>query len=597
MQSIFSRVYFWPRNFLDKILSPWGLACLSIIGAAIIIFGERDFTTTPFVLAVFCAIWMALLAITKRLRFSLVACWVLITVITVICTMKLHYMGLGLHVFDFYFYERNTEIYRFLIDAYLPAVLVSLATLAVGIVVCVLIYRRDATIKTSRAVLSGLCLAAIVVAGVTDPRPAHDQSYHLSAHRTSSFFVSLSDLRFLVAPPAFVKRLSASTSQAGYQGLEKCSSAKSRPDIVAVLMESAVPPSTYSAIKADAALNDRFRSADGVIHPLRVAIFGGGTWITTASLMTSLPAAEFGWLRPYLPVYLEGHVHHSLPELLRKCGYKTAVISPLDYHFVNEGPFLTSLGFEDYLDAGRIHAPSEHERDTFYFKAALDYIRQHRAKDGRPLFLFMMTMAAHGPYSYRFKPDIKVPGEPFSNDQEVNEYLRRLTMQQMDFASFKRDLAKLDDKRGTIFLDFGDHQPSATLPLAEAADGEKTLTHWDSIAYRTYYRIEAMHTSRAPTLPKYKSMAVAYLAPALIRAAGLPIDDVYAELLSLRKECHGTFFLCSDHARVEHYLQRLAKGHLLDLDTEAPAQVVLAALVGPAMAQRAPSSEPGSGLR
>jgi hypothetical protein len=77
-------------------------------------------------------------------------------------------------------------------------------------------------------------------------------------------------------------------------------------------MESAVPPSVYPTIKADAALNDLFRSADGLIRQLRVETFGAGTWITTAGLMTSLPAAEFGWLRPYLPYYLQGRVHHSL---------------------------------------------------------------------------------------------------------------------------------------------------------------------------------------------------------------------------------------------------------------------------------------------
>ena len=163
------------------------------------------------------------------------------TVITMICTMKLHYLGLGLHVFDFYFYQRNGEIFRFLIDAYLPAVLVSLATPIVGIVISVVNYRRDAAIKTSRSVLVGLSLAAIVVACATDPQKANDQSYHLGAHRTSSFFVSLSDLRFLVADPAFVERLSAATPEAGFHGLAQCPSIKSRPDIVAVLMKSAVP--------------------------------------------------------------------------------------------------------------------------------------------------------------------------------------------------------------------------------------------------------------------------------------------------------------------------------------------------------------------
>jgi phosphoglycerol transferase MdoB-like AlkP superfamily enzyme len=576
---------------LNKCLAPRGLAIISMIGAALLAFGERDFASLPFVFAVFCAIWMGLLVLSKRLRFSLVTCWLLIIFITVISTMKLHYMGLGLHVFDFYFYQRNSEIYRFLIDAYLPVVLLSAAIFAVGVIISVLIYRRDVVIKTPRVVLAGLFAAAIVAAAVSNPRADDDQSYHLIAHRTSSFFVSLADIRFLMSNPAFAERMAAYTRQSGYQGLHECSQAKERPDIIAVLMESAVPPSIYPSIKAGAALNDKFRSADGVIRPLRVETFGGGTWITTAALMTSLPAVEFGWLRPYLPVYLQGRVHHSLPKLLRQCGYKTAVISPLPYPFVNEGPFMTSLGFEDYRDAQKIGARSRHERDSFYFQAALDYIRQHRTQDGRPLFLFIMTMAAHGPYSYPFEPDFKTLGEPFGNDEETDEYLRRLTMQQMDFEAFNRDLATLNINRGTIVLDFGDHQPSVTLALAEAVEGPKALAHWDSIAYHTYYRIRALHTSLATALPKYESMDIAYLAPTLLQEAGLPIDDVYTELLSLREECKGAFFLCSDRARIERHLKRLAKGHLLDIGPGVSPKAASAETEGPKSAQRILNAE------
>jgi hypothetical protein len=246
---------------------------------------------------------------------------------------------------------------------------------------------------------------------------------------------------------------------------------------------------------------------------------------------------------------------------MSQCSYKTAVISATPYPFVNEGPFMTSLGFEDYRDAKRIGVQSQ-ERDTFYFKVALDYIRQHRAQDGRPLFLYMMTMAAHGPYLYRFEPDAYA---------ETDEYLRRLTMQQMDFDAFSRDLAKLSGNRGLVVLDFGDHQPTVTRALAEAAEGETPLAHWESIAYRTYYRIRAINASLAAALPKYKSMDIAYLTPTLFQAAGVPIDDVYSELLTLREECKGAFLLCSDRGRVERHLKRLAKGHLLDQGAPQPA--------------------------
>ena len=538
---------------------------------------EHDIVSLPFLVAIFFAIPMALLALSKRLRFSLVTSFVLIAFITAISAMKMNYMGLELHVFDFYFFLRDSEIYRFLIESYLQPFSLSIAMLTVGVVISVLMYRWDVPIKTPRAVLVALFAAAFVATAVTKPRMVNDWSYYIGNHPISSLFASFADLRFLMVTPPFAKRLSAYTSQPGYQGLHECSQAENRPDIIAVLMESAVPPSVYPTIKADAALNDRFRSVDGMIRPLRVETFGGGTMITTVGLMTSLPTVEFGWLRSYLPHYLPGRVHHSLPKLLNQCGYKAAVISPMPYPIMNEGPFMTSLGFEDYLDVNRIGARSMHERDTVYFQAALDYIHQHRARDGRPLFLFIMTMAAHSPYSYRLDPNSTVPGEPFGNDAETNEYLRRLTMQQIDFEAFNRDLAKLNGNRGLIVLDFGDHQPYVTGPLAEAAEGEKALAQWNSIAYRTYYRIRAINTSLAAVLPKYKSMDIAYLGPTLFQAAGLPIDDVYSELLTLREKCKGAFLLCSEHTRVETHLKRLAKGLLLDLNSRTTSAGVSAA--------------------
>lgn len=559
------------QDFLNKCLTSRGLIYLSVAGAAALVLGEHDLMSIPFVLAVFCAIWMALLTLSKRISFSLVATWVLIVIVTAVSTMKMRYMGVGLHVFDLYFYQRDSEIFRFLIESYLLPLSLSIVTFAVGVIVSFIIYRRDVAIKTSRVMLMTLLAAAIIAVNVTNPQHAESESfesltYNTNGHRTSSFFVSLTDIRSLAVNPAFAERLASYTHQSGYQGLDDCSQAKARPDIIAVLMESAVPPSIYPMIKATRTLNDRFRADDSVIRPLQIETFGGGTWITAASLMTSLPALAFGWLRPYLPIYLKDRVHHSLPKLLSQCGYKTAVISPLPYPFVNEGPFMTSLGFQDYRDSKLIGAPSKHERDNFYFRAALDYIRQHQEKDGRPLFLFVMTMAAHGPFSYRFEPDITVPGEPFGNDAETDEYLRRLTMQQMDFDAFNRDVSTLNGNRGLMVLDFGDHQPSVTRAFAEAADGEHALAHWDSSAYRTYYRIRAMNTSLRANLPQYESMDIVYLAPTLIQAAGLPIDDVYAELLALRDDCKGSFLLCSDHTRVERHLKRLAKGHLLDLD-------------------------------
>jgi Sulfatase len=550
--------------FLDKLLSPRMLAALSIVGAAFVVAGEYDYVSIPFVISVFGAICSLVFLLSGRIRFALVTTWVLLTLITTISAMKIKYMGIALNVYDVYFYQRDAEVYRFLIESYLPLLLISAFIFIAGVAICTIVFRRERQLAGYRMKFGAILTLSLTASYFAYPDSVDDSSYYLNGHRTSSFFVSFKELRFLVTKPPLAERLSVASAAPGYNGMASCPQKGSRPDIVAVLMESAVPPSLYPEIKSPEALSDSFAGSDGRIRGLRVETFGAGTWITAAALMTSLPTIDFGWLRPYISVYLQGRVKHSLPTLLRQCGYKTAVISPLSYPFVNEGPFMTSLGIEDYRDSKKIGAHSKQERDSFYFDAALKYIDKHHKEDGRPLFLFIMTMAAHGPYSYRFDPKTVMPGEPFGNGGEMDEYLRRLEMQQVDFKTFTKKLG--DRKRGSIVLDFGDHQPTVTRALAERKDGGKALAHWDSVAYRTYYRISAINTALTAPLPSYDLMDISYMGPTLFQAAGLPIDDVYAELLALRDQCAGALFLCSQHDRIERHLRRLAKAGMLLLD-------------------------------
>lgn len=559
MNRVLNRLVGWPF-----------LAIASFIGAVTVAYGEHDFQTLAFVFFVFGGLCSAILLLARRPAFAVLAAWLIVAVLTAISAMKLKYMGFSLHAYDLYFYNRDFEVYRFLFDSYLLPLALCLAIMACGVVVCTLIWRHEARRDGVRRKALAACALAFAGAIASYPQWANDQTFYAAGHRTSSFFTSLKDIGELAEGTGFARQLQASPLKTAYDGIPDCSSRSARPDLVAVLMESAVPPSVYPEIKSNPALDRMFQSDDSRVHPLRVETFGGGTWITSAGLMTSLPTTEFGWMRLYLPVYLDHRVHHSLPKLLEACGYKTAVISPLAYPFVNEGPFMTSLGIEDYRDYRAIGAKSKHERDSFYLQAALDYIDQHHRTDPRPLFLFVMTMAAHGPYYDRFLPETVVPGEPFGNDGAMDEYLRRLTMQQTDFKSFLTQLKSRTRGAGAVVLDFGDHQPAVTKELAQRHDSADALGHWDSIAYRTYYRITPVNTALAAPPPEVPVLDVAYLGPTLLQAAGLPLDDVYRELIALRTACNGALYLCADHERIERHLKMLANGKLLELGTPPP---------------------------
>ena len=168
-------------------------------------------------------------------------------------------------------------------------------------------------------------------------------------------------------------------------------------DIMVVLEETQTSPEYFPQLESRDDMAAAMVADGETLNPLNVEVFGGGTWITGLSFLTGLSAMDFGWRNPYLTMTLQDSVKGALPQILADCGYHTMAILSLDYHFVNEGPFLSSIGFETVLDRLDIEAPKRHMRDNFYFETALKEIRKHRLEDDRPLFLYVQTMFGKHP--------------------------------------------------------------------------------------------------------------------------------------------------------------------------------------------------------
>ncbi len=540
---------------------------LSIVGTGIIAVLEQDVASLPFLACVFAAIFLAVLLVTRRVVFSFAASWSVIAILTAISLAKRQFTGMVLHAFDAYFYQRNFAVVGFLLESYLWPIVLCMLLLLLAVALCAVIYRATPRTTLSRAQIGAMLLVVPPAIYLSYPAEAHQESYYSRFHIASSLFASLKDTRILFSAPEFQKRLSELSYTDTFSGHPICDSNTPRSDVVVVLMESAMPPGTYPELKAPASLQESFAGSDGRVRPLRVETYAGGTWISTVTMLTGLPTTAFGWLRPYLTLFLHGRTHHSLATLLKACGYKTAAISPMPYMFVNEGPFMSSIGIDDFLDWNAIGAASKHERDDVYFNAAYDYIAKHRETDGRPLFLFVTTMGPHGPFDYQLDPGAKVEGAPSGNGAELDEYLRRLIMQRQDFRRFTGRLADEGRGRPTIVAEFGDHQPSITRELAER-DNADAIAQWSSKAYLTYYNITPINTTLRKPLPDFPVLDLSLLAATMLDVAGLPRDDVFDALLALRDRCKGAFALCPDTGHVERHLKALSNAGFLRL--EAP---------------------------
>lgn len=528
---------------------------------------DHDWLSVPFDLAVGAVLAAALFLATGRAAFSTYAGWMLLGLLTAVSFLKFHFKGFSLHYYDLVFVLNDPEIHRFLFSAYLYVILPVLALLALCLAAAVLLFRLDRRSGMPLAARVVLLAAAAVVVPFTFPAEAAKDRYFYYMHgrHMSAFFVSLADLGNLLAMPELEKRLERMPPQEPFADIVDCGEHGHLPDLFFVLNESQTDPAYFPQVAGGRDFLHRLAPDAGPATPLAVETFGGGTWITNLSLMTGISSMDFGWRSPYLTVTLEGSVRGALPQLLARCGYRTAVIMPLNYTFVNEGPFLRSIGFDTVLDIKDIGASSYHMRDDFYFRAAEEFIAKHRREDGRPLFLEIQTMYPHSPYGERFQPGLVVPGEPFGVGGEAAEYLRRMTVARGDFQHFLELRAAEAEARPSVVMSFGDHQSSAMKPLIDALAGPDALSVPRSLAYRTFYDLTAFNHPLRAQPAGGEPIDVAFLGPTVLEAAGLPLSPAMADLLRLRDHCRGAFYACPDRAAVDRHLRRRIDSGTLDL--------------------------------
>jgi hypothetical protein len=456
---------------------PGVLAAVCLGGVLFAYEFENAPETVPFALALAGTMIGLIFLVSNRAAFAVYAGWMIVALATAISAIKFKMKGFSLHGYDVVFFGRDAEVVQFLLNSYLHLIMPVAGALAVTIGAIWFLLRTDS--KSGWRLRTRALLVAVAAMSMFNSFPVEAGKerylYYMQGRHVSAFFVSLLDLGNLLSDEGIEQRLQRFAPQSPFPQANQCGQASANPDVFIVLSESQVDPAIFPQIANSGGFLKRYAPGAGPAHPLTVETFGGGTWITNLSLMTGLSATEFGWKSPYLTMTLQDRVAGALPQLFAACGYRTVALLPMKHGFVNEGPFLESIGFETVLDMDSIAAPDFHMRDSFYFEAAEQFIEEHRKTDGRPLFFEIQTMFPHSPYNERRAPEVTVPGEPFASDVETNEYLRRAAMGRIDFQGFLDNRAANQAGRGSVVLEFGDHHSFVTKPLVSALAGEDSL--------------------------------------------------------------------------------------------------------------------------
>lgn len=528
---------------------------------------ENDVLSLPFALALVLFLAALIFAATRRFSFSVCCGWMIVGALSIVSLIKFKMKGFSLHFYDVVFTASDSDAVDFIFVTYPHLVLPVLILIGLFTGIGVLMYRLDRPRDFSIGKRLAACVIAVALLPLTFPSEATTAQryfYYLQGRHVTAFFVSLLDLQYMFRENELERRLSQLPPQEPFSGAAQCGSGD-RPDIVVVLEETQTNPGYFTQLPNAGEMAAAMTRNGEALHPLNVEVFGGGTWISGLSLLTGLSSMDFGWRSPYLTITLQDAIKNPIPQILADCGYRTMAVLPLDYQFVNEGPFLQSIGFETVLDRLDIEAPSRHMRDNFYFEQAQKQIELHRKTDDRPLFIYLQTMFAHSPFDKHREPEIMLAGEPFHENADLAEYWRRVLIARNDFADFSDQIMSEATDRGMVLMSFGDHQGTATMSLVEELDGLSPLSRPGSLAYRTYYTLSGSGLpTRQPELND-SVLDIGFLGTEILEAAGIPGSDVYVDLAALKRLCGGAFYNCPDRDAVDRHLRRRIDGGLLDL--------------------------------
>lgn len=265
---------------------------------------------------------------------------------------------------------------------------------------------------------------------------------------------------------------------------------------------------------------------------LHVSVLGGNTANTefeflTGNSMAFLPQGSI----PYQQ-YIKNEVP-SLASYLKEYGYTTVGMHPYNSSGWERDEVYPLLGLDTSYFIKDFKDP-EIIRKYVSDKADYDKIIEifEAKEEGKPLFLFNVTMQNHSSYSEafdNFTPDISVNG---ADSDVLNNYLSLIHLSDTALEYLLTYFEQIDEPTLVVF--FGDHQPtnSVVRPIWKLnGKSDSTLTEEENARrYQVPYVIWANY----PMESVYgDDTSVNFLASKVLDAAGIPQSDYTAYLSEL----------------------------------------------------------------
>jgi phosphoglycerol transferase MdoB-like AlkP superfamily enzyme len=277
-------------------------------------------------------------------------------------------MNMALHSYDLFFYL-NAGVFEFLWTDYRSYVAPVLAMLAATAGVAALAWRFDAT-RLPRAASAFVLTVGVAAAAAFQPEAsAASTAWDMLSKKdsfVSAFYLSWGET-WRTLRRGQLMEAAADVTLPDFTRQSNCSPSAKPPHILLIHQESIVPPSLFPTLAYDHALDPFFLSADGQLHKLHVETYGGGSWVTEFALLSGISTKAFGNMAMFVQVLMQGRLKETLIQALKRCGYRTLVLFPMNKKFVSLSRFYYSIGFSKIMDRRDQNAPTTLERDRFLF--------------------------------------------------------------------------------------------------------------------------------------------------------------------------------------------------------------------------------------
>lgn len=266
----------------------------------------------------------------------------------------------------------------------------------------------------------------------------------------------------------------------------------------------------------------------------QVSVCGGNTAnsefeFLTGNTMSFLPSGSI----PYQQYITKDTP--SLASYLASLGYETYAQHPYYASGWNREKVYPLIGFE-HLNFIDDYANKTYVRKYVSDDADMQHIidTYENKEDGKPAFIFNVTMQNHGGYTDAFSDLSEDVHATNYNSEVLDRYLSLIRLTDQSLEKLVDYFSNVDEK--TVIVFFGDHQPSdavaAKIQDSMLLPGESVPDEQLRKRYLVPYLVWANYDIDGAT---QQNTSLNYLSAEVLKAAGVPTDAYQNFLLDLQK--------------------------------------------------------------